>query len=535
MEICGETSEDPKPESGGATGYVDDVPFTSGLIQQQEPAWLTYIAALNGVAGPDPKLTFKYCDLGCGPGLTLNALASIYPDSEFVGIDFNRGHIDEAKQTSQGLGLDNVRFYHASFEDAAKLDLPEFDFVAMNGIYSWLDDELQRSVHKFLEIKLRRGGIFYVEYMTMPGMISIVPVWHLLQAIVPKDQHDSRDRAERALRLLTELSSVGLSYLDQHPPAKNAVERYVNRWAKQPGTADHFAHNAMAAGYRPRFVTEVCEELSSAGLEFVGRTATGLNDPALTVTPSQASVLRGIEDRVVRELLTDFMRSERVRRDVFVKEPIRDSDKAMNYLLCDVRTMGRGPAAGSGKEIRVGQHRIPMHGEVYDKLREGCRESALSLSESGLTGEVTAHSLVTAMHRLHATGEFVVLPRGAPCRRPETVPKQVRLTNAFNRNQIDAARDKFQGIRLVSSAVGGVACALDGLGAAFLSGWLEQGWDGAAQYALDALKRSDRTIKVNGEMRSPDELSVEELSPAFDQFCETKGKFLLAVGVIQPC
>jgi 2-polyprenyl-3-methyl-5-hydroxy-6-metoxy-1,4-benzoquinol methylase len=65
------------------------------------------------------------CDVGCGAGVALEAMARAFPASRFVGYDPSRHAVDRARENTAGLG--NVEIVHARAED-----LPEeatFDLV----------------------------------------------------------------------------------------------------------------------------------------------------------------------------------------------------------------------------------------------------------------------------------------------------------------------------------------------------------------------------------------------------------------------
>lgn len=530
--------EEAESQEGQRGFYADDVPFRSGVVQQQSPLHMAVVAALNGFDPPRPWGHFRYCDLGCGNGTTLNAFAAVYPEAEFVGIDFNAGHIAEAREQAAAAGLDNVRFIQGSFTEVTGGDLPSFDFIGMNGIYSWLDRDVLPSVHALVGRHLKPGGLFYVEYMCMPGMIAVVPLWQLIQALVPLSDSGSHDRATRGLRLLEELYKSGMTYLDRHPTAKAAANGYVSRWRNNANQIDHFAHNALASGFRPRFVTEMCEEMAAAGLVFGGRTQLGLNDPDLAVTLEQASILRGIEDRRVRELLCDYMRNERNRRDVFVKAPgmdAREPKAARDFLLNGIRLMGRVPADRLPREIELpGPRKLRFEGAAYECLLNAFDGSAQTLREAESAGELGDDSLIAAGHRLLVAGNhFLCAPdfSGAPL---PTAPERLAVPLAFNRERLARAQAEFVGTQLVASATGGAVLALGPLEVVLLRAWIAEGRGRAVATAKTWLSQSDATIQVNRQARPVRELDEGTLGQVLGRLEAIRVPNLLRVGVLTP-
>ena len=529
----------PAPEDGRlpAGYYADDVPFRSGVVQQQAPLTMAVVAALNGINPPRPTGAFRYCDLGCGNGTTVNALAALYPEAEFVGVDFNAGHIEQARADAEAAGLTNVRFIQGSFADLDDADLPPFDFIGMNGIYSWLDRDILPAVHRLVGRILRPGGLFYVEYMTMPGMIAVVPMWQLIQAMVPVDGRGSHERATRGLRVLEELSKSGMAYLDRHPTAKGATNGYVTTWHSNPNKIDHFAHNAMASGFRPRYVTEMCDEMAEAGLTFAGRTPMVFNDPDLTVTLQQATLLRGVEDRPTRELLSDFMRNERNRRDLFVKagEGSDDPEAARAFLTDEIGHMARAPSGTPVQPLQLpGPRKLPLLGAGYDRVIAAADGRATTLAAANRDGELSDDVLIAVGHRLQAGGQYFLCEpgyAGAPL--PEA-PARLQLTNPMNRVLLARARADGSGMPVIARAVGGTAMTLDLIETALLDGWLDAGYDGAVAHAQARFADSQVKVKVNGEPRSLAALTADELGQRLSAMARVRVPNLLRLGALAP-
>ena len=525
-----------KHEEGGSEKgfYADDVPFQSGVVQQQAPLYMAYVAALNGFNPPRPQGHFHYCDLGCGNGTTLNAYAALYPEASFVGIDFNAGHIEQAQEQAEAAGLTNVRFIQGSFAEINTDELPQFDFIGMNGIYSWLDRDILPSVQDLIARALKPGGLFYVEYMCMPGMIAVVPVWHLMQALVPETEDGSHDRATRALRLLEELHNGGMRYLNRHPTADQAVKGYVKTWHENAYKIDHFAHNAMASGFRPRFFNEMCSEMAVAGLTFAGRTQSALNDPDLAVTLEQASVLRGIEDRVVKELLLDFMRNERNRRDVFIKGGTQDIAGARAFLLDELRFMTRNTADQLSLELDLpGPRKMKLDSQFYRRLMAGFDGTARPLREAVGEANITEDTLTTAGHRLEVSGGFFMCESAFSGSALAPAPESIAMPLVMNRLLLDRACESLRATPLLARAVGGSALSLGPLEAVVLKGWLEAGWAEALPRALEVLANAEGHLNLqNGKVEAAD-ITAEMLQAPLNRLTQVRVPNMVRLGIVE--
>jgi tRNA G46 methylase TrmB len=116
----------------------------------------------------------RYCELGCGYGLTTLVLAASNPQMSFVGVDFNPTHIVAATALVESARLCNVRFLEASFDELLEsrfANLGEFDIIALHGIYSWVAPSVRRAIVKFADATLKTGGVLYVSYNAAPGWI----------------------------------------------------------------------------------------------------------------------------------------------------------------------------------------------------------------------------------------------------------------------------------------------------------------------------------------------------------------------------
>ena len=264
--------------------YVEDLAFDSGVVPAHAPLRMAFVAALGGFAPPPVHQPFHYCDLGCGDGTTIIAYAACYPHGEFWGIDFNSEHIERGRDLARQAGIENVHLLKASFDDLETLDLPNFHYATMGGIYAWIEAAQLAKVQAFLKTKLCPDGLFLVHYMSLPGMAQIAPIWRILRWLFPSDGPDSFERGEAAWRFLDGLAKCQPLYIEKSPLAAQSIDQYIAKGATERNVR-HFVHNALASGFRPRFFFEIVEELRAAGLEFAGRGSVALNFTELSVLP----------------------------------------------------------------------------------------------------------------------------------------------------------------------------------------------------------------------------------------------------------
>jgi len=516
--------------------YARDVAFRSGVVHLQSPANMAYTAATQGYPPPDPRQPFTYMDLGCGDGTTLNAWASIYPHAEFVGIDFNPGHIERAQRVADEAGLTNVHFMEASFADIEPDALPACDFVGMNGIYSWLEEDMLQHVRSLLAQCVKPGGLFYVEYTVLPGSISQWPLWHLIQGLVPPDAgSDSRERAETALNLLEKLVQGGMGYLRNHPQARQAALNYINNRKRRSSTVDHFAHNALASGFRPRFFTEMAAEMREAGLTYVGRAATRLNELDVAVPLQQAGLLRQVDDPDMRELLIDYIRNDSNRRAVWVKDGEAQPEAARDFLFTTYYAVANRPTERMPRYLtRQDNTRYSLNNRAHGKLFDGFGRTGRRVADLEVSETVSGELLEPAVRRVFATGEFTLTLEPTELDPEAEAPEWIAIPNPLNRRLVGEAAEERRRCGLVSAVTGGRAVTLGPFQTLFLDAWLRHGRDGRLDAVAEIAPQMTGSVRMNGVDVPHSELSRDQLALFLERFDQNVVPRLLAFGVIAP-
>src|SRR3546814_8639180 len=99
---------------------------------------------------------------------------------QFFGTDFNPSQAADAAQGERAGGK-ALRIFDDSFEDFARRDdLPQFDIIALHGIWSWVSQEARQAIVDTVRDRLKPGGILYISYNCKPGWAPIEPLRHLL-------------------------------------------------------------------------------------------------------------------------------------------------------------------------------------------------------------------------------------------------------------------------------------------------------------------------------------------------------------------
>ena len=145
----------------------DAVPYPPYSFPATSIARLGAIGRIFSLPTADPRKA-RVLELGCGSGINTLAMAQLYPESEFVGVDLSMRHIQQADEALAATGLGNVRFIQGNIAELGE-DLGKFDYIITHGIYSWVPAEVREAILRLCRENLQPGGIAYISYNCLPG------------------------------------------------------------------------------------------------------------------------------------------------------------------------------------------------------------------------------------------------------------------------------------------------------------------------------------------------------------------------------
>jgi SAM-dependent methyltransferase len=367
-------------------GYLRDVAYVRQFCKELAPALLRAAAALNGFP-PPPEDGFDYCELGCGPGDTVNTLAAAHPASRFVGVDFNAEHVAFARSLAERAGLGNVRFLERDFAELAREPLPSFDYVCAHGVLAWIAPATRTAMLDVAAARLRPGGLLYVSYNAMPGWAAVEPLRRLLLDASSGVAGTSLDRARHALAVAKALCDARAEYFDVNPPAKEMLETTL-----RTGLA-YAAHEYLGADWHPMYFADVAAEMTARGLRFVGQLPLYLNHRDLTIPESAAGLFAGPMDRAAFERLKDFAINEFFRGDLYVKDG-GPPEPARTTAYFDATPFGTlVPADAVRREVRLRHHTLRYDGAFFDALITRLAEAPGTVSELAREGAIAPHGV----------------------------------------------------------------------------------------------------------------------------------------------
>jgi trans-aconitate methyltransferase len=296
-----------------AHGYVTDTSYTDQFFRELAPAWLNYVAALNGAPPVALDRPFVYLELGCGFGTSTVVNAGAYPQGAFHGCDIIPAHVEGGRRHAAAFGVGNVTFHEADFDHLLARGVPPCDFIVLHGVYSWVDEEARAAVRRVVDDRLKPGGLVYVSYNCLPGWASEAPLRKLLVEFSRPHDGDTARRTAAALDALTTFSRGRPRYFRSNPSALTAVDAWHKR------DTEYVVHEFMNAAWQPFYAVDVADELAPLGLRYVGSATLADNHPALILDADSAKAVAALGTDRQRQVATDFATNQRFRRDVFVR------------------------------------------------------------------------------------------------------------------------------------------------------------------------------------------------------------------------
>jgi SAM-dependent methyltransferase len=293
------------------SGYVADINYTYGYYSELNPIRVN-LAFLN--AGLIPPEFGNACELGFGQGLSTNihAAASI---CTWHGTDFNPAQAGFAKEL--GVAADsNVQLFDEAFAEFAERVLPEFDYIGIHGIWSWISDENRKVIIEFIRKRLKVGGVVYISYNTLPGWGTFAPMRHLMTEhaeIIGADGMGIVNRIDGALDFAEKLLTTNPIFARANP----LIDVKIKQIKEQD--RNYLAHEYFNRDWHPMHFASMAKWMDAAKLTYACSANYLDFVETANLTSEQQMFLSEIHDPLFKQTVRDFMVNQQFRRDYWVK------------------------------------------------------------------------------------------------------------------------------------------------------------------------------------------------------------------------
>lgn len=427
-------------------GYVCEIDYTQGFYRELTPSFLAFCLLLKGIRPPSPTAPFSFCELGFGQGFGTNLIAAANPHGQFWGTDFNPSHGVAAQTLATAAGSDNIRVFDKSFAEFLDHDLPDFDIVALHGIYSWVSQENRTTIVEFLRRRLKPGGLVYISYNALPGWSATMPLRHLMVEHAAGSTEAMAVRIDKAIAFARQLADLKAGYFQKNPIVGPRLD-------KMQGLSRHYlAHEYFNRDWTPQHFAEVARELAAAKLSFAVSANPADHLDALNLSGEAQQVLAGVADETFRQTVRDYFLNQQFRKDIFVRGMARLSPQEQTELLLATRFALIVPRAAIPARASYAAGEVDLRHETYlpviDALANGPMTLADLLGSNGVRQLGFGVVLQTAIV-LTAAGAL------APCLPAASDGERSRTAAGFNAAIVESARFRDDRGYLASPVTGG--------------------------------------------------------------------------------
>jgi SAM-dependent methyltransferase len=504
-------------------GYVADIGYTFGYYTELNPL-RARLALLNaGLVCPEFGTA---CELGFGQGLSANihATASV---TQWHGTDFNPAQAGFAQELAAASDS-GARLYDDAFADFAnRADLPEFGFIGLHGIWSWISDENRAVIADFLRRKLKVGGVLYISYNTMPGWAAFAPMRHLMTEhadVIGAEGHGIVSRINGALDFTEKLLATNPAYSRANPQIAERIKKIKEQ------NRHYLAHEYFNRDWLPMHFATMADWLEPAKVAFACSAHYLDHIDAINLTAEQQEFLKEIPDTMFRESARDFMVNQQFRRDYWVKGPRKlsaleqaEALRAQKFILATHRPDISLKASGSLGEATMTE---AIYKPILDFLADHKTRTLGQIEQAILGQGINFAQLRQAAMLLCGTGQLAAVQDEA------AITRSKRHTDKLNAHLMDKSRGS-NDISYLASPVTGGGHTVGRFQQMFLLA-LAQGkkqpidW---AQYAWQVLAAQGQKLVNEGRTLESSEENVAELTTQATAFATKQLPVLKALQI----
>lgn len=506
-------------------GYTTDIAYTHGYYPQLNPLHARFALLASGFVPPEVQTA---CELGFGQGISVNVHAAA-SGSAWYGTDFNPAQAAFARELA-GPGERAERLSDEAFDLFCRRDdLPDFDFIGLHGIWSWISDANRNVIAEFIKRKLKVGGVLYISYNTQPGWAAIAPLRDLLtghsEALAARGVGTAQ-RIDAALDFADRLLAGGALYGRANP----AVAQHLKTLRGQ--NRNYLAHEYFNRDWAPMPFAGMAEWMGTLKLQFGASAHLPDHVPALNLSAEQQQFLAGIPDSNFRETTRDFMVNRRFRSDYWIRgarrlapleqaERLRAEHIALTTPLDDIDLTATGALGKSTLNEDI-------YRPILDTLADQRSRTLGDIERTVVRKGIGLPHVLQAV--LILTGKGIVHPAHAPA----VVERMRGATAPLNARICQRARYSSDVIYLASPVIGG-AITVGRIEQLFLlaRGQRLPGPVDWARYAADLLVLQGQRITKDGAALAAPEAQLEELTVQANQFARQKLPLLQALGIAE--
>jgi SAM-dependent methyltransferase len=495
--------------------------YTALYFPQQSPVSINYLAKCHNVTVPAIDEPFSYLDLGCGNGVTLNTLAASRPDCSFVGVDMMPDHIANARDDAARGELTNVEYLELDFQGFLQHDAPQFDYITLHGVYSWVDEHERRNVRDIIARFLKPNGLVYVSYNALPGAAVLAPLRDILRNYTETLSGSLIERTLEGLKYLKFLKDNEALYIRNNPMVGAAIDAMFKQDIR------YVAHEYLADTHTALGVSDVAEEMAEISLKFCCGARLGSVHAQRAHLRKFQGILDSRPDDVAREAVKSVILNERFRADIYAPADSLPGDNPVNSDFSN--------AVFGAAHLKTWLPRTPARQLTSDilKLFEAASPGDLRLSDLCTIDELQSRppeAVTDLVHHL-VTDEHL-RPFAARSIPPTDARKgRYRIAHAYNRASLSGRLIR-TGRCFLASGVLGDGIAVDMISGLFLTAITDDRVENPISYVDGALKATGREWRRKGVAITEPAERTDLLTREYENFRLDTLPLMMRLGIV---
>ena len=432
--------------SDWTAGYVADIGYTYGYYTELNPLRVR-LAFLN--AGLVPPEVGTACELGFGQGMSANlhAAASVV---QWAGTDFNPAQAAFAQELARVAESGAQLFDEAFDQFCNRPELPEFDYIGLHGIWSWISDENRAVIVDFVRRKLKVGGVLYISYNAQPGWAAMVPMRDLLTEhaeVLGSDGAGIVHRIDSALAFADQLLAANPLYARANPQIAERIQQIKKQ------DRHYVAHEYFNRDWQPMAFAKMAQWLAPAKLQWACSANYLDAIDAVNLSAEQQALLAGIPDPMFRQTTRDFCVNQQFRKDYWVKGARQltvleqaEHLRAQRVILMQARGEVSLKVTGSLGEATLQE---AIYAPILDQLADHKPRTLAQLEQALQPGGIQFAQLLQAVMVLCGAGVLLAAQDEA------ATTKARKRTDRLNAHLLGKARSSSELNYLASPVTGG--------------------------------------------------------------------------------
>jgi SAM-dependent methyltransferase len=503
-------------------GYTSEINYTSGYYSELSPTRIRLALLACGIDHSIDQSP-EYLELGFGQGLSLNINAATN-SGKFSGTDFNPGQVANARELASAMGKP-IKLFEDSFEELAQRnDLPQFDIIALHGIWSWISNGARAAIIELARKSLKPGGAFYISYNVTPGWSPAWPLRILLSEYAKREGAGTiLDKVEESINFVEKVIGANAAYFAQNPQLATRLDGIKKH------DRSYVAHEYFNAHWDPMPFAQVADKLAEAKLSYAASASILDNLPAISIPAAAHELLQSIKDPIMRETTRDYFVNQQFRRDIFVKGPRMISPYDHGKRVEGERFILLGDPAKCPEKITTAIGDADLRKDIYQPV---VKALAKFPEKTATVGELLATKELSTVNRAQMWEVLVVLTGAgfvSPASTSATPAEDDVASRSLNAMLMERAENG-TGVEYLAAPRVGAAIGVGRIEQMIIRAILAKDKDPVAR-VQKTLTAQGQWLVVEGETIQDADRTVKELTRMVKEFNEQRADMLKRLGV----